>query len=205
MDSSIVRTHQHAAGARTADPDDTGGSTESHAIGRSRGGRTTGNINDTTELEAVLSGIRVPQPVGRPRTTPDRVIADKGYGSRGNRQLLSTRGIRVTIPEGSDQIASRQRRGSAGGRPYKFDAEVYKDRNVVERCFSWIKHWRAIATRYDKKATNYLGALTAAVCGRPRGCSRTERRDAPRTQWCARRTGEPDVLSRTRARRRRRR
>lgn len=32
----------------------------------------------------------------------------------------------------------------------------------MERCFSWIKHWRAIATRYDKKAINYLGALTVA-------------------------------------------
>lgn len=40
---------------------------------------TGGNTSDTTELEAVLSAIRVPRPVGRPRTTPDRVIADKGY------------------------------------------------------------------------------------------------------------------------------
>ena len=123
---------------------------------------TGGNINDTTELEAVLSGIRVPRSGATPRTTPDRVIADKGYSSRGNRRALSKRGIKVTIPERSDQLANRQRRGSAGGRPYAFDAGVYKGRNVVERCFSWIKHWRAIATRYDKKATNYLGALTVA-------------------------------------------
>lgn len=44
---------------------------------------TGGNINHTTELEAVLTGIRVLRSVGRPRTTPDRVIADKGYSSRG--------------------------------------------------------------------------------------------------------------------------
>ena len=124
---------------------------------------TGGNINDTTELEAVLSGIRVPRPAGRPRTTPDRVIGDKGYSSRGNRQMLSARGIKVTIPERDDQKANRKRRGSAGGRPYKFDAEVYTGRNVIERCFSWVKHWRAIATRYDKKARNYLGALTMAA------------------------------------------
>lgn len=152
-----------------------------HAIGRSRGGRTTkihlacdafgkpmslwltgGNTNDTTELEVVLDGIRVPRPTGRPRTTPDRVIADKGYSSRANRQLLAGRGIRITIPERDDQKGHRRRRGSHGGRPYAFDAEIYRARNVVERCFSWLKHWRAIATRYDKKATNYLGALTVA-------------------------------------------
>ena len=152
-----------------------------HAIGRSRGGRTTkihlacdasgkplslwltgGNTNDTTELEAVLDRIRVPRPIGRPRTTPDRLIADKGYSSRVNRQLLAGRGIKVTIPERDDQKGHRLRRGPSGGRPYAFDAEIYRGRNVVERCFSWLKHWRAIATRYDKKATNYLGALTVA-------------------------------------------
>lgn len=90
------------------------------------------------------------------------MIADKGYSSRRNRRLLTARGIKVTIPERDDQKSHRRRRGSAGGRPYAFDVEVYKGRNVVERCFSWIKHWRAIATRYDKKARNYLGALTVA-------------------------------------------
>jgi len=123
---------------------------------------TGGNTSDTTELKAVLSAIRVTRPVGRPRTTPDRVIADKGYSSRSNRRLLAGRGIKVTIPERDDQKGHRLRRGSAGGRPYAFDKQIYKARNVVERCFSWIKHWRAIATRYDKKAINYLGALTVA-------------------------------------------
>lgn len=124
---------------------------------------TGGNTNDTTELEAVLDIIRVPRPVGRPRTRPDRVIADKGYSSRRNRTMLAKRGIKTTIPERDDQKANRRRRGSAGGRPYAFDREVYKGRNVIERCFSWIKHWRAVATRYDKKARNYLGTLTVAA------------------------------------------
>lgn len=124
---------------------------------------TGGNTADTTELEAVLERIRVPRPVGRPRTRPDRIIADKGYSSRGNRKMLATRGIKVTIPERDDQLGHRRRRGSAGGRPYAFDTEVYKGRNVIERCFGWVKHWRAIATRYDKKARNYLGALTLAA------------------------------------------
>lgn len=124
---------------------------------------TGGNVNDTTELGDVLAGIRVTRPIGRPRTRPDRVIADKGYSSRANRRMLTDRGIRVTIPERDDQLANRRRRGSAGGRPYTFDATLYRDRNIIERCFGWIKHWRGIASRYDKKARNYLGGITLAA------------------------------------------
>lgn len=57
-----------------------------------------------------------------------------------------------TIPERADHVRSRARRGSRGGRPPFFDREVYKHRNVVERCFSRLKQWRGIVTRYDKTA-----------------------------------------------------
>ena len=40
-----------------------------------------------------------------------------------------------------------------------FDATIYKDRNLIERFFSKIKHYRRIATRYDKLARNYAGFL----------------------------------------------
>lgn len=152
-----------------------------HAIGRSRGGLTTkihlivdgagralaialtaGNVNDTTVLPDLLARIRVPRRRGRPRTRPLRVIADKGYSSRCNRRLLAARGIKVTIPERADQAHNRRRRGPHGGRPYAFDAEVYKRRNVVERGFNTLKNWRGIATRYDRLARNYLGALHLA-------------------------------------------
>ena len=96
---------------------------------------------------------------GRPRTRPEVVIADKGYSSRANRAYLRRRGIRTVIPERDDQKAHRRRRGRRGGRPYAFDADRYRDRNVVERAFNRVKHWRGIATRYDKTAQNYLGAL----------------------------------------------
>ena len=39
---------------------------------------------------------------------------------------------------------------------------MYKARNVVERCFNKFKQWRGLATRYDKTATNYMGALILA-------------------------------------------
>ena len=124
---------------------------------------TSGNINDTQLLGPLLATIRVPRPgPGRPRTRPDRLLADKGYSSKANRQMLRARGIAVTIPERDDQKQHRQARGSAGGRPYTFDKTAYRDRNVVERCFADLKHWRGIACRYDKLAINYLGGVVLA-------------------------------------------
>lgn len=96
---------------------------------------------------------------GRPRTRPSAVIADKAYSSRAIRTELRSRGIRAVIPQPSDQIAHRKRRGSAGGRPPAFDSVAYKRRNVIERSFNDYKQWRGIATRYDKLATTYRGAV----------------------------------------------
>ncbi len=96
---------------------------------------------------------------GRPRTRPVAVIGDKAYSSRSNRTALSNRGIKAVIPQPSDQIGHRKRRGSAGGRPPAFNAMTYKDRNVVERSFNDHKQWRGIATRYDKLAVTYRGAV----------------------------------------------
>lgn len=55
-------------------------------------------------------------------------------------------------PEKKDLAANRLRKGSAGGRPPVFDLEVYKGRNVVERCFNRLKQFRALAIRYTKRA-----------------------------------------------------
>ncbi len=127
---------------------------------------TAGNINDTTMLGAVLDAIVVPRNgrPGRPRKRPDRVLADKGYSSRANRNLLRDRGIPHTIPEPKDQKANRLRRGSQGGRPVGFDWETYKHRNTVERCFNRLKQWRGLAMRTDKHAHNYeAGLLLGAI------------------------------------------
>jgi transposase len=81
----------------------------------------------------------------------------------GTGRNLRARGIRAVIPEPADQIAPRRRRGSRGGRPVAFDAEDYKNRNVVERSFNQLKNWRGIATRYDKHALVYRGGLVLAA------------------------------------------
>lgn len=110
-----------------------------------------------------MEAIRVPRiGPGRPRVRPDHILGDKGYSSKAIRSWLRHRGIPHTIPERADQKANRARRGSRGGRPPVFDREVYKHRNVVERCFSRLKQWRGIATRYDKAAESYEAAVALA-------------------------------------------
>jgi transposase len=121
---------------------------------------TPGQAGDSTMLKPLLSHLAVKRlGPGRPRTRPDAVLGDKAYSSRGTRAMLRERKITAVIPQPSDQIAHRQRQGSAGGRPPAFDPALYKGRNVVERSFNNHKQWRGIATRYDKLATLYRGAV----------------------------------------------
>lgn len=151
-----------------------------HGLGRSRGGLSTkihqlvdgrgnplviavtaGQAGDSPMLKYLLADLAV-APLGRPgrpRTRPAALLGDKAYSSRANRELLRARRIKTVIPQPSDQVAHRQRRGSAGGRPPDFDAETYRDRNVVERSFNDYKQWRALATRYDKLALTYRGGV----------------------------------------------
>ncbi|GAA1042256.1 hypothetical protein GCM10009566_43100 [Streptomyces murinus] len=181
--SPPARRRSPQKGAATGDElKDLARATADQALGRSRGGLTTkihlacdgrglplavvvtpGNVNDSTVFDAVLEELRVPRAgAGRPRRRPDAVIGDKAYSSRTIRQSLRRRGIRAVIPERADQKANRLRRGQAGGRPPAFDRELYKARNVVERCFNRLKQFRAIATRFDKLADRYKAGVHLA-------------------------------------------
>lgn len=119
---------------------------------------TVGQAADSPQFVPVLGRIRVRGPVGRPRTRPDAVAGDKAYSSRANRAHLRKRRIKAVIPEKSDQAANRKRKGG-GGRPVGHDADLYKERNTVERLINKLKAWRGIATRYDKPPQSYLAAL----------------------------------------------
>lgn len=111
-----------------------------------------------------MARIRVPRSgLGRPRTRPAAVLADRAYSSRAIRGHLRRRGIRAVIPQPADQIGHRLRRGPAGGRPPGFDAEAYKQRNAVERCIDRLKQWRGLAMRTDKLAIAYRAALHLAA------------------------------------------
>ncbi|MFF0547251.1 IS5 family transposase [Nocardia thailandica] len=125
---------------------------------------TAGQAGDSPMMPAVLDAIGVPRLAGgSPRRNPDRVLADKAYSSAANRELLRGRRITAVIPQRSDQVANRKRRGRAGGRPPQFDFDAYKGRNVVERAFNKAKHWRGVATRYDKLACTYRAGIVMAL------------------------------------------
>jgi transposase len=99
---------------------------------------------------------------GRPRTRPGRAMGDKAYSSAANRAYLRRRGIQAVIPVKEDQKNNRRARGRRGGRPPAFDTTRYRDRNTVERCFSKLKQFRAVATRYDKRKEIFQGTVDAA-------------------------------------------
>ena len=152
---------------------------DGEALGRSRGGLSTkihlavdgrgrpssalvtvGQAGANPQLVSLPDAIRVHDgEPGRPRKKPDMVIADKAYAHDPTRRALRRRGIAHTIPERSDQVARRAAKGSRGGRPPGFDKQIYRQRNVVERCFNRLKQWRALATRYAERAALYRSSL----------------------------------------------
>ncbi|HXA37591.1 MAG TPA: IS5 family transposase [Phenylobacterium sp.] len=152
IDSSIIRAHQHAAGGKKGGPD--------HAIGRSRGGLST-KINavvdqDGLPIRIVLSAGQASDKAavadlieGLP---PARaLVADRGYDAQAIIDLVRIRGGCAHIPTQRDRKVQRS-----------IDPEIYRQRNLVERYFCKLKHFRRVATRFDKLARNFLAAVLLA-------------------------------------------
>ena len=96
-----------------------------------------GQASDGPQAIPLLTGIEA-----------DAVLADKGYVS--NRILAFTRSGAATamIPPKGNRKA-----------PWEYDRELYRERNLIERAFNKLKHWRRIATRYHRRRVYFLSAL----------------------------------------------
>jgi transposase len=157
-----------------------GGPPAAQALGRSRGGLSTkihlavegrgrplallltgGQADDSQQLPALLGAVGVPRPgPGRPRSRPDRLLADKGYSYPKVRRLLRRRGLPHCMPLRAPQARARAHRP---GRPPAFDPAAYRRRNVAERCVGRLKQFRALATRYEKTADAFLALVLFAA------------------------------------------
>ncbi|WP_430420499.1 IS5 family transposase [Phenylobacterium sp.] len=153
VDSTIVRAHQHAAGAKKGGPED-------QALGRSRGGLSTkihmavrglgcpvrfsltaGHRGDAPQAEPLIEGLAA-----------DVVMADTAYDSDRLRQKIAEKGAIAVIPNNPSRAIK-----------HPLDAQLYAQRHLVECCFSRLKQFRRVATRFEKTARNYLAIVTLAA------------------------------------------
>lgn len=102
---------------------------------------TPGQRGDAPLAPALLDGL-----------SPNRVLADQAYDSNALRSLIADMGAEAVIPCNP----TRKRL-----IPYAFEA--YKVRNTVERCFNKLKHFRRIATRFDRRAAHFPSFLQIAA------------------------------------------
>lgn len=79
------------------------------------------------------------------------VIADKGYDADHFVATIEATGAQAVIPPRSNRLTQRS-----------FDHHLYRDRHLIERFFARIKHFRRIATRYDKLASSFLSFIHLA-------------------------------------------
>ena len=98
---------------------------------------TPGQVSDISQAQPLLEEIE-----------PEAFLADKGYDADALIAALEGRGITPVIPPKANRVVKRET-----------DFALYRERNLVERFFQKIKEFRAIATRYDKLACTFLGAL----------------------------------------------
>lgn len=115
---------------------------------------SVGQRNEAVMFESLMEQGKVKRPGrGQPRLRPQRVAGDKAYTGRPIRLYLRRRGIGAVIPRRSNE----SRQGS------RFDRQAYRERNRIERTINRFKQFRRIATRYEKRAQNYLAMLTIAA------------------------------------------
>ena len=98
---------------------------------------TGGQAPDGPQAIPLLEGIET-----------DAVLAGKEYESNRILAYIRSKGARAVIPPKSNRK-----------EPWEYDKELYRERNLIERVFNKLKHWRKIATRYDRRSIYILSAL----------------------------------------------
>ena len=117
---------------------------------------SAGQAGDLAHAIPTLEGVIVRRRRGRPRRRPRvAIVADKAYTFRPLRQWARRHGLRAYLPRRKDQ--------KPRGRPPVFDREAYRRRPAIERLIGRLKEWRAVGTRYDKLAVNYLATVHVAL------------------------------------------
>ncbi len=119
---------------------------------------TPGQRHESTQFETLMDAVRVPGRRGRPRRRPRAVAGDKGYSYPHIRTWLRRHGVRAVIPRRSNQRPDDRR--------HRFDKPLYRKRAAVEQCAGWLKENRAVGTRFDKLAVQFLGMVHLAMIRR---------------------------------------
>jgi transposase len=154
IDSTIVRAHQHAAGAKEGlkirpSAARAGGLTSKiHLAVRGLGLPvrfllTAGQRNDITQAHALVAGLPAEQ-----------VMADTVFDADHLRGDIAATGAQAVIPS-----------HPARAKKLPFDTALYKERHLVECCLNKLKHVRRVATRYEKTARNFLVFICLAATG----------------------------------------
>ena len=129
-------------------------------MGRSRGGLTT-KIHALVDAEGLPIALKLTEGQAHDgRSAEDMLeqmqagqilLADRAYDSDAMRQALAARGAWANVKPmpGRKNVPA-------------FSAFLYRYRNLVERFFNKLKHFRGVATRYDKRADNYLAGVKLA-------------------------------------------
>src|SRR5207237_5870946 len=160
LDGTNIRAHQKAAGADKRGAD-SAQRDRREALGRSRGGfGTKACVVADGRGRAVAFALApgqahelplAPGLLDRLPRVPLWVVGDRGYSSHAFRELVWDSGARPAIPTRSNEAA------------VACPDFIYNNRNLVERLWGRLKEWRAVATRYEKTATSYLGVLCLAA------------------------------------------
>lgn len=111
-----------------------------------------GQAHESQFVQRLLEGIGVQHQKGYMKRRCHAVLADKAYSGHVLRNELKNKGIKEVIPRKSNEKMALDGRS-------QLDRNVYRNRNVVERCFGRLQEYRRIATRYDITARNYLAMV----------------------------------------------